>query len=78
MNILLNISRFCMLAFWGAVFALTALPPDASAGQERGEKIVEKIVNVYSYRQPFLISPLFELFEKETGIVVNVLFANAD
>ncbi len=34
-----------------------------------------KVVNVYSYRQPFLISPLFELFEKETGIVVNVLFA---
>ena len=71
----MNISRLFILAFFGVVFALTALPPDASAGQERDEKIVEKIVNVYSYRQPFLISPLFELFEKETGIVVNVLFA---
>ena len=32
-------------------------------------------VNVYSYRQPFLINPLFEAFTKETGIPVNVVFA---
>jgi iron(III) transport system substrate-binding protein len=34
-------------------------------------------VNVYSYRQPFLINPLFEAFTKETGIPVNVVFAQA-
>lgn len=32
-------------------------------------------VNVYSYRQPFLIKPLFEAFTRETGIEVNVVFA---
>ena len=32
-------------------------------------------VNVYSYRQPFLIKPLFAAFTRETGIDVNVVFA---
>lgn len=32
-------------------------------------------VNVYSYRQPFLIKPLFDAFTKETDIAVNVVFA---
>lgn len=32
-------------------------------------------VNVYSYRQPFLIKPLFDAFTAETGIKVNVVFA---
>jgi iron(III) transport system substrate-binding protein len=32
-------------------------------------------VNVYSYRQPFLVEPMFKEFTKETGIDVNVIFA---
>lgn len=32
-------------------------------------------VNVYSYRQPFLVEPLFEAFTEETGHKVNVVFA---
>lgn len=32
-------------------------------------------VNVYSYRQPFLIKPMFDAFTRETGIQVNVVFA---
>ena len=32
-------------------------------------------VNIYSYRQPFLIKPIFEAFTKDTGIAVNVVFA---
>jgi len=32
-------------------------------------------VNVYSYRQPFLVEPLFKGFTDETGIKVNVVFA---
>lgn len=32
-------------------------------------------VNIYSYRQPFLIEPLLEAFTKETGIKTNVIFA---
>ena len=33
-------------------------------------------VNVYSYRQPFLVEPLFKEFTKETGIPVKVVFAD--
>ena len=32
-------------------------------------------VNVYSYRQPFLVEPLFTKFTEQTGINVNVVFA---
>ncbi len=32
-------------------------------------------VNVYSYRQPFLVEPLFDKFTEQTGIKVNVVFA---
>lgn len=32
-------------------------------------------VNVYSYRQPFLIKPMFDTFTRETGIKVNTVFA---
>lgn len=34
-----------------------------------------KEVNVYSFRQPFLIEPIMEKFTAETGIKVNILFA---
>lgn len=36
---------------------------------------IAKEVNVYSYRQPFLVKPMFEEFTKATGIKVNVVFA---
>ena len=32
-------------------------------------------VNLYSYRQPFLIQPMLDAFTKETGVAVNVVFA---
>ncbi|WP_419832468.1 Fe(3+) ABC transporter substrate-binding protein [Endozoicomonas atrinae] len=32
-------------------------------------------VNVYSYRQPFLIEPMLKDFEEQTGVKVNVVFA---
>lgn len=35
----------------------------------------EKEVNIYSYRQAFLIDPVVAQFEKDTGINVNVVFA---
>ncbi|SEI71601.1 iron(III) transport system substrate-binding protein [Allopseudospirillum japonicum] len=34
-------------------------------------------VNVYSYRQAFLVEPLFAEFTKQTGVKVNVVFAKA-
>ena len=32
-------------------------------------------VNLYSYRQPFLIQPLLDAFTEETGLEVNVVYA---
>lgn len=49
-----------------AAIALTALPLSASADGE---------VNIYSYRQAYLLEPLLNAFENETGIDTNVVFA---
>ncbi len=43
------------------------------AGGPRAQ--ADEVVNVYSYRQPSLIQPLFDAFTKETGINVNFIFA---
>ncbi|WP_139833775.1 Fe(3+) ABC transporter substrate-binding protein [Thalassospira alkalitolerans] len=50
----------------GTVLGAAALGATAASAQE---------VNVYSLRQAFLVEPLFESFTKETGIKVNVIFA---
>ena len=34
------------------------------------------VVNVYSYRQPPLVQPLFDAFTKETGIAVKMVFSD--
>ena len=49
-----------------AVFGATAMAATTAAAEE---------VNVYSLRQAFLVEPLFEKFTAETGIDVNVIFA---
>jgi iron(III) transport system substrate-binding protein len=49
-----------------AITLLAALQAPARAAET---------VNVYSYRQPALINPLFELFTKDTGISVRTIFA---
>lgn len=52
---------------YSALFAaLTASSFAASAADE---------VNVYSFRQPFLIEPIMEKFTAQSGIKVNILFA---
>ena len=35
----------------------------------------ENEVNVYSYRQPFLIKPMFAAFTRDTNIKINTVFA---
>ena len=45
---------------------LFATTPFALAAEE---------VNVYSYRKPELIQPMFDEFTTDTGIAVNVVFA---
>lgn len=53
------LKKIISIAMFMACFA-------ASAKQE---------VNVYSYRQPFLVEPLFQKFTDKTGVKVNVVFA---
>ena len=48
------------------VAAALALPVTANAESE---------VNIYSYRQAYLLEPLLEAFKQETGINSNVVFA---
>lgn len=50
-----------------SAIACSALAPIAASAAEE--------VNVYSYRQPFLVEPMFNEFTKDTGIKVNVKFA---
>ncbi len=54
--------------FSAALFA-AFLPVLAAAPAAAAE------VNLYSYRQPFLIEPILAKFTEETGIEVNVVFA---
>jgi iron(III) transport system substrate-binding protein len=54
--------RFCL-----ALLA-TALPLGSIA-------LADGVVNVYSYRQPPLVEPLFKAFTEKTGIAVKMIFA---
>ena len=58
----------CACALALALIAPLLTAPLASAA-EPGE------VNIYSYRQPYLINPLLKEFSDETGIKVNVIYA---
>ena len=40
-----------------------------------GEVAAKDVVNIYSYRQGFLIEPILQEFTKETGIETKVVFA---
>jgi len=59
-------TRMLPLAFGAAT--LLALAAQGVAAEE--------VVNVYTYRQPVLIDPLFEAFTKETGVKVQYVFAD--
>ncbi len=50
-----------------AAFAAVIAPTFAAASEES--------INVYSYRQPFLIQPFVDAFKADTGINVNIVFA---
>ena len=52
-----------------ALALLTVIAATPVQAEQPGE------VNVYSYRQPYLIEPLLKEFTHETGIKVNVIFA---
>ena len=54
------------LLFWLLLLSCLLAPLDRLFAAE---------VNVYSFRQPFLIQPLFDDFTRKTGIKVNMVFA---
>ncbi len=63
------------IAALASTIALSFAATPAMA-QEREKAAVDPgEVNVYSYRQPFLVQPLFDAFTDRTGVKVNVLFA---
>ena len=66
----LNRAKRVRLCFGISVFfilaVLTMCKTTASA---------EEVVNLYSYRQPFLIKPILKAFTEKTGIKTNIVFA---
>jgi iron(III) transport system substrate-binding protein len=58
--------KFTQFIIRASLFLSLMLSSIASSAEE---------VNVYSYRQPFLVKPLFDMFTEQTGIKVNVVFA---
>ena len=60
------VGRFALAAF--SLVLAVSVPHGAQAAEAEA-------VNVYSYRQPYLIDPLFKDFTAQTGIKVNVIFA---
>ena len=60
-------TRKTVVAVLAAVVGLTTLP--SPAGAEGAH------VNLYSYRQPFLMKPLLDAFTRKTGIKVNMVYA---
>ncbi len=58
-----------------AVAGVAALLIGAGAIAQEQASVNHGEVNVYSYRQPFLIQPMFDAFTRDTGVTVNVVFA---
>ncbi len=58
--------RFAVFAALLVGVSIAGFVPRADAAGE---------VNLYSYRQPFLIEPILDAFTRETGIAVNVVYA---
>jgi iron(III) transport system substrate-binding protein len=66
-------TRWLVLALFPMVLAGPLVL--ASSLGRGAEAVPAGEVNVYSYRQPYLIDPLFKDFTAQTGIKVNVIFA---
>lgn len=54
---------------------ITVLVMLAALAIDRNTATAEEVVNLYSYRQPFLIKPILKAFTEKTGIKTNIVFA---
>ena len=61
----------CTFACAATLAALFVISGDSPACSDAAGE-----VNIYSYRQPYLIEPLLKEFSDETGIKTNVIFAS--
>ncbi len=59
-------TRFIIAVLTVALLAVALSPPALATSNE---------VNLYSYRQPFLMRPILDEFTRRTGIRVNVVYA---
>ncbi len=65
-----GVAGAAFLSFLSSPFSSpSALAADAEKAAKDG------VVNIYSYRQPYLINPLLEAFTKKTGVKTKVIFA---
>ncbi len=61
----------CTKRFFGiSMFLILAM-----FAMDKTTAIAGEVVNLYSYRQPFLIKPILKAFTEKTGIKTNVVFA---
>lgn len=58
------------------ITVLMALGALGMAAASAAPALADGEVNIYSYRQPYLIEPLLEAFTKETGIKTNIVYAS--
>ncbi|MBO6787383.1 MAG: extracellular solute-binding protein [Rhodospirillales bacterium] len=58
-----------LAAIIGGAMVVLALGVSAAGAQE-------KVLNIYSHRQPFLIEPFINAYKKETGTEVNIVYAS--
>ncbi len=56
-------------------YALAAVTAALLSSAVTAASAADGAVNIYSYRQPFLIQPMLDAFTEETGIETNVVFA---
>ena len=65
-----GVAGAAFLSFLSSPFSSSiAFAADADKAAKEG------VVNIYSYRQPYLINPLLEAFTKKTGVKTKVIFA---
>lgn len=65
-----KLARACLLPVVAMLATLFAPVPGTAPADA-----AENVVNLYSYRQPFLIRPILKAFTEKTGVKANVVFA---
>ncbi len=65
---MLKISPYSFLIYFGLLFTTILINSDTCYTEE-------KVVNIYSHRQPFLINPFLKEFTARTGIIANIVYS---